>query len=391
MNDDLRAWWWVRQGLDGSLAKAGPAEALERTGWCRSVGGAGPYLSIFARTGASRERIDADAKALQLHELPSARGCTYVVPASDFGIALRASQGGGDDATIAMARKFLGVTDKEIDKLSRDVVDAVSKKPLDPRELKDALGERVRNLGAEGKKRGTTTTLPLALGKLQTAGAIRRVPVNGRLDQQRYAYIAWKPAPKTDFSEEQLAIELARRFFRWAGPATQAQFSWWSGLGARVAKAAIEKLKLAGVEHGFLLPEDKTGFEKFRAPERPQYALVASLDNISHLRRAVAELLDEKHAKLEVYTEKKMENVSSVHDLPHHAILDRGRLIGFWEYDTEKAKIVWAALEKAPAKLHDAIERTEAFVRDQLGDARSFSLDSPDSRGPRIAALKKLA
>jgi len=246
MNDDLRAWWWVRQGLDGSLAKAGPAEALEQTGWCRSVGGAGPYLSIFARTGASRERIDADAKALQLHELPSARGCTYVVPASDFGIALRASQGGGDDATIAMARKFLGVTDKEIDKLSRDVVDAVSKKPLDPRELKDALGERVRNLGAEGKKRGTTTTLPLALGKLQTAGAIRRVPVNGRLDQQRYAYIAWKPAPKTDFSEEQLAIELARRFFRWAGPATQAQFSWWSGLGARVAKAAIEKLKLAG-------------------------------------------------------------------------------------------------------------------------------------------------
>ncbi|TMA22583.1 MAG: hypothetical protein E6J88_14035, partial [Deltaproteobacteria bacterium] len=160
---------------------------------------------------------------------------------------------------------------------------------------------------------------------------------------------------------------------------------------AGVAKAAIEKLKLAAVEHGFLLPEDKTGFEKFRAPERPQYALVASLDNISHLRRAVAELLDEKHAKLEVYTEKKMENVSSVHDLPHHAILDRGRLIGFWEYDTEKAKIVWAALEKAPAKLHDAIERTEAFVRDQLGDARSFSLDSPESRGPRIAALKKLA
>jgi len=86
-----------------------------------------------------------------------------------------------------------------------------------------------------------------------------------------------------------------------------------------------------------------------------------------------------------------MENVSSVHDLPHHAILDRGRLIGFWEYDTEKAKIVWATLEKAPAKLHDAIERTEAFVRDQLGDARSFSLDSPESRGPRIAALKKLA
>jgi hypothetical protein len=40
--------------------------------------------------------------------------------------------------------------------------------------------------------------------------------------------------------------------------------------------------------------------------------------------------------------------------------------------------------------LHDTIGRTETFVRDQLGDARSFSLDSPESRGPRIAALKKL-
>ena len=64
--------------------------------------------------------------------------------------------------------------------------------------------------------------------------------------------------------------------------------------------------------------------------------------------------------------------------------------LGFWEYDADKARIAWATLEKAPAKLLTEIEQTEAFVRDQLGDARSFSLDSPDSRGPRIAALKKL-
>src|SRR5205814_3035719 len=140
---------------------------------------------------------------------------------------------------------------------------------------------------------------------------IRRVPVNGRLDQQRYGYVAWKPQPNTDLSEETLAIELARRFFRWAGPATQAQLSWWSGLGAKAAKAAAEKLKLSATGHGLLLPEDRAAFEKFRAPAKPQYALVASLDNISHLRRAVSELLDEKHAGLEVYTEKKMENVSS--------------------------------------------------------------------------------
>ena len=43
------------------------------------------------------------------------------------------------------------------------------------------------------------------------------------------------------------------------------------------------------------------------------------------------------------------------------------------------------------AALRDAIVRTEAFVRDDLGDARSFSLDSPESRGPRIAAIERAA
>ena len=78
-------------------------------------------------------------------------------------------------------------------------------------------------------------------------------------------------------------------------------------------------------------------------------------------------------------------------DLPYHGIFDRGRLIGFWEYDTAAEKIVSATFAKAPKELAAELARTEGFIRDQLGDARSFSLDSPESRGPRIAALRKLA
>ena len=84
----LRAGWWQRQGLDGSLRDASPAAVLERSGWARSAGGAGPYLTLFARAGTSREAADAAVAAQDIHELPSARGCTYVVPASDFALAL---------------------------------------------------------------------------------------------------------------------------------------------------------------------------------------------------------------------------------------------------------------------------------------------------------------
>jgi hypothetical protein len=44
----LRAWWAHKQGLDGRLDGAGPAQVLATTGWARSVGGSNPYLQ---RTG----------------------------------------------------------------------------------------------------------------------------------------------------------------------------------------------------------------------------------------------------------------------------------------------------------------------------------------------------
>ena len=73
-------------------------------------------------------------------------------------------------------------------------------------------------------------------------------------------------------------------------------------------------------------------------------------------------------------------------------MLDRGRVIGLWEFDMEKGRIAWGTFGiKKTKQLSNAIEETEAFVRDQLGDARSFSLDSPKSRVGRIEALRKLA
>ncbi len=110
MNDDtLRAWWSHRQGLDGSLAGASPQEVLERCGWARSVGGVGPYLTLFARAGISREAADNAVRECEIHELPSARGCTYVVPRKDFALALRVGQP-FDDSNLTMASMFCGVT-----------------------------------------------------------------------------------------------------------------------------------------------------------------------------------------------------------------------------------------------------------------------------------------
>src|SRR5579862_9507728 len=162
----LRAWYAHRQGLDGSLEKKSATEVLKRAGWARSVGGVSPYLALFARAGISREQADAAAGNLEIYELPSARGCTYVLPAEDFALGLAAGQ--AFQGEIKTAAK-LGVTEKEIGKLCESVVSALAKGPLDPDGLHESCGKAVRNLGEEGKKKGLTTTLPVALEKLQAS------------------------------------------------------------------------------------------------------------------------------------------------------------------------------------------------------------------------------
>src|SRR3954464_11411295 len=92
----LRAWWFHRQGLDGRLGGESASKVLAETGWARSVGGVAPYLTLFSRGRVSREAADAAAANPEIHELPSARGCTYVLPACDFAFALKAASGFGD-------------------------------------------------------------------------------------------------------------------------------------------------------------------------------------------------------------------------------------------------------------------------------------------------------
>ena len=73
----LRAWWSHRQGLDTSLNNESAREVLRRTGWARSVGGVGPYLTIFARNGDGREDVDRTAASLEIRELPKCASAAH--------------------------------------------------------------------------------------------------------------------------------------------------------------------------------------------------------------------------------------------------------------------------------------------------------------------------
>lgn len=385
----LQAWWWARQGLDGSRMGETASAILENTGWARSAGGVNPYLTLWSRGRIGREQADLAVAALEVHELPSARGCTYVVPAADYALALKLAQPFGEPE-MNTARK-LGVTDAEIDKLCAAVLKALGKQALDPELIKEAVGGAARSLGEAGKKKGLSTTLPLALGRLQVEGEIRRIPVNGRLDQQRYRYVAWpaNPLAKCKLSFEECSVELARRYFAWIGPATLAEFQWFSGLGVKAAKAATEPLRLVSVEDRLMLPGQVDDFHRFQPAKEPHYSLVSSLDGLSLLRRDLKSLIGGEDEANPLWTVSDARAGGALQDLPNHAIVDRGRIVGLWEFDPEAKSIAWASFIKKDAAMKKAVLETEAFVREQLEDARSFSLDNPKSRQPKIEALRR--
>jgi hypothetical protein len=148
-----------------------------------------------------------------------------------------------------------------------------------------------------------------------------------------------------------------------------------------VTKAALESLKLEPIEiapgdQRFFLPGDRALFDAFKPPKDPRYSLLGSIDSLLVLRS--------ENLKSQI-------SAGALADLSGHAIVDHGRLVGLWEYDLPTESIAWTSFGKKDKAIQEAVTRTENFAREQLGDARSFSLDSPTSRAPRIAALRKAA
>ncbi|MBV8934102.1 MAG: winged helix DNA-binding domain-containing protein [Kutzneria sp.] len=390
----LRAWWAHRQGLDGALAGASAAEVLASTGWARSVGSSGPYLGLFARAGLDRDAVDKAVAALEIHELPSARGCTYVLPRRDFALGL-AVGAHAPERDIQAAAKHLGVTRAEIEELADAAVGvlATTDRPLDPAALKTSLGDAVRDLGEAGRKRGEATPLRMALGLLQAQGRIRRVPVNGRLDNQRFGYALWSPPPLSPGGTDGEAAntELAARYFSWAAPATLKHFQWFSGLTAAAAKKAVAPLDLRAVDATpLLMPADQMAeFERFTVPRAPSYSLLASIDGIHLLHRDLGRLLDPDDAHRRSPEPGDGRTLGSQADPPCPLIVDRGRIVGLWEYDVDATEVVYHSFVEPDSALRNAVADTEAFIRGQLGDAKMVSLDSPKSRAPRLAALRE--
>lgn len=391
-----RALWWHKQAL-ASTGKRPLASLIGDSGWLRTLGGADAYLAARARRpGMPRADLDAVIAAGALCVRPAVRGCIYLVPAAAVPdlLALNAEDWRGQTEK-ELAR--IGKTMKVVEGLAPGVLAALTG-PMTTDAIRKAMSGEIPSFGDAGKKVGLSSPLPLALRLLELAGKIERTLDGGRLDTERYLWrrTAGKlPAPARD-REARLA-GVVDAFLGFAGPATLAQLSAWSGHPQRDLRPAIARLDAAEVDVETLGPAYLRRADLAARPPPPRGTALLALEDNYVNNHGVAAVTDPRHHAFEVDlwagTGKAAPLGKANHMLSRSIVVD-GLIAGFWEVDPRSAGAVWYTFEPAPAPLAKTLDElaaaTARFLLDELGHARVTTLDTMDdvqSRADRIAQL----
>jgi hypothetical protein len=405
-----RALWWHKQALAGTT-KGPLATVLGGSGWLRTLGGTDVYIAARARRpGMKRAELDAAVVAGELRVHPAVRGCIYLVPSSAVPdlLALNAP------AWRAQAEKDLakiGKTMAVIEAIAPTVL-ATLTEPMTPDAIRKAFPGDIPSFGDSGKKVGLSSPLPLALRLLEFDGKIERSLDGGKLDSERYLWrkttgeldserYLWRKTTgelgAAAADHDQRVANVIDAFLGFAGPATLAQLSAWSGRPQRELKTAIDRLDAAcvhveGIGEAYVRPADL----RAKPPAPRGIALVAFEDNYL-VNHGLAAVTDPRHHAIEADiwgSDKGPEALGKASHVLSRSIVIDGLIAGFWEVNPRAAGAVWHTFDPAPRplalELDERTADTAKFLLDQIGHAKVFSLDTMDDvqmRADRIVNL----
>ncbi|KFE70306.1 DNA glycosylase AlkZ-like family protein [Hyalangium minutum] len=403
--EQARAFWHRRQGL-AEPGKGSIEETLAATSWPRTLGGVDVYLAVRARLpGLRRQDLDEAVAQSRIQVIPAVRGCIYVVPRAQVPLVLRIAE---DQARKRMDKEMekVGVPQSELSGIGEAVLKVLRKGPLTTDALRKALPEgTVRSLGEKGKKVGISSPLPPALRYLEFEGKLERTLDAGRLDTERYL---WRIPAKSPFTGAKVPADAAERnvrlaeiFVRQVGPVTVADFAAWSALSQRDARAAFEKLPVVPVkvegyaDEAFVLEQDVSALKEAQ-PGATSLSMLAAEDNYLTVHGGPGLLIDPKHHSRAVsqWGSKKGSTLGEVKHLLSRTLLDGERVVGFWEFDPSAGQGVFATFDPLPPKRKKAAQEladnVAMFLKEELGHARSFSLDTMEKVQERAALVKKM-
>lgn len=382
-------------------------DALERAGFVRTLGGVEAYLALRPRVkGFTPALLHAAMESGQVQVVPAVRGCMYLLSRAQVPGALRLA-GLLTRPREEKVEARAGVKKGELQKLGRQVVEVLARQgPLGTDALRKALpAGAVRSLGEAGKKLGLSSPLPPALRVLEFEGAVARLAEGGRLDTQAYA---WRVPKKSPFAGAKVAGALpallagvAGTFLRAAGVGRVKDLAGWAGVAQRDAAAAVQAVGAVSVE----IEGEKDARVALPAVLKAHGGAVRSgealaflpfEDNLLALQGTPALLTDPRHHGLQLpsWDGKKKVALGQAAHLAYRPLVAEGRLVGFWEFDPASSEVVFGCFDGVSAatrrRLGDEAEATAAFLLDELGHGRSFSLDTDAALAERARWIRSL-
>jgi hypothetical protein len=235
--EQLRAWTYGRQRL-GRAARDG-ATALEAVIGVYSAHPSAP-LSLHARTAG----FDAAAfRRLDAVRLPAMRQSIHLLPRKTAHLAFRATPAPASDR--AKRFRHFKLTDQRYEELRAELREA-AREPRTQEELRAAVGAGAKEIKG-------------ASAQMTRDGELVRVAAGGlRSNELRYV------TAKIDDADPDRALAwLAGEYLRAFGPARKEDFTWWAGVGARRAKAALAEHDTEELDDGLLvLAGDAGAFDR---------------------------------------------------------------------------------------------------------------------------------
>jgi hypothetical protein len=399
-----RAFWFHRQGLASPAgAKADLAQIVARTGWIRTLGGADVYLAARARVaGLGRATMDAAVDAGALRVIPSVRGCIYLVPGVDVPWVLRVAEAAWRPRAEREVVKA-GATWREVEQLADAAARVLQRNKLGTDAIRRALPDgSVRSLGEVGKKLGMSSLLPTALRLLEFGDRIERTLDGGRLDTERYTWRLTTALPRPGavlMDAAQRYARLAEVFFAQAGPATMAQFAVWAAFSQKDARAAaagadLVPIAIDGLGEAFVCARDVEALRDAK-PAPDAVALTSFEDNYLTFHGGPSLVTAPEHhaVTLKPWGVERPQRIADATHLAARTVVVGGLVRALWEVDEANRRGVWAPLAPkavAPghAKTIDALVADAArFLLDELGHAKSFTLDTAEAVAARAAEI----
>ncbi|MGE5393559.1 MAG: winged helix DNA-binding domain-containing protein [Candidatus Saccharibacteria bacterium] len=188
--------------------------------------------------------------------------------------------------------------------------------------------ELVEELGRAGIPTDLQRTSHIML-RAEIDGILCSGPLKGK--KQTYALLNKRVPKKITLSKEEAAARLAKSYFSSHGPATVADFIWWSGLPAKSARNALESIK--NDLHSIRVASDTYWFsdvaEKTKKLTDTVYLLPAYDEFLISYKNRSASITEEDHKK-----------AISSNGIFRPVVLVNGQISGLWKKVIKKDRIV---------------------------------------------------